>query len=417
MQMRVDRLREAFNLLGPAVPKKPAIAALAAILLKDGYAVANDLETAVALELPEAEEACLLPFRTLHELLKRIPGNEVMTLQQTDTHLELSWPGGKATYSTFDPQDYPPFPDVEVQAEKSVDGDTLVPALVSLTPYCATAQTRPVLCGVAMTLGENVQLAGADGFRLGVVQLPMSFPADGINTIIIPTGAIGLLEHLWKHTPRPAPVADSFVGLVIARRELQLAIGRGMLRARFGMVQMVTRLIEGSFPNYPQLIPTDNPIAVKFIAPELDRVLRGLSKLARDGSGIVRLSWTETNMNLGVRSKDEADIEMALPVTASAPGRIGFNIGYLLEYLKGKQGLVTLAVKTPQSPALLQHSASPLTVVMPMFVEWPGDPKPEKPPEATEVTEAETEATEEQEVGEVEAIEQAEETEEQVADD
>ena len=395
MRMRVDRLREAVNLLGPAVPKKPSIAALKSVLLKDGYAVANDLETAIVLELPEAEGVCLFPFHSLPELLKRVPGNEVMTLEQTNTRLELSWPGGKATYTTFDPQDYPPFPNVEVQAEKSVDGDTLVPALISLTPYCATEQARPVLCGVAMTLGNTVKLAGADGFRLGVQQLPITFTADGIDTIIIPTGAIGLLEHLWKHTPRPAPVADSFIGIVIARRELELAVGKGMLRTRFGMVTMVTRLIEGSFPNYQQLIPTDNPITVKFYAPELERVLRGISTLARDAKGLVRLSWTETTMSLGTESEDEADVEMALPVTASAPGRIGFNIGYLLAYLKGKQGLVTLGVKTPQSPALLQHSASPLTVVMPMFVQWQGDPEPEKPPETTEVTEAETEATEE----------------------
>ena len=398
MQMRVDRLREAFNLLGPAVPKNPAIAALKGVLLKDGYAVANDLETAVALELPEAEGACLLPFRTLTDLLKRVPGSEVMTLEQTDTRLELSWPGGKATYTTFNPLDYPPFPDVEVQAEKSVDGDILVPALVSLTPYCATEQTRPVLCGVAMTLGDTLHLAGADGFRLGVLQLPVSFDADGIDTIIIPTGAIGLLEHLWKHTPRPAPVADSFVGLVIASRELELAVGGGMLRTRFGMVTMITRLTAGTFPNYQQLIPTDNPIMVKFYAPELERVLRGISRVARDGSSILRLSWTETTMALGVKSKDEADIEMALPVTASAPGRIGFNIGYLLEYLKGKQGLVTMAVNTPQSPGLLQHSASPLTVVMPMFVQWPGDPAPEEPPEAKVETEAAEEGSDEEKV-------------------
>jgi len=394
MQMRVDRLREAFNLLGPAVPKNPLIKALGCILLKDGYAVVNDLETAIALEFPEAEGACLLPFRTLHDLLKRVPGNEIMAFQQTNTHLELSWPGGKATYTTFDPQDYPPFPQVAVQAEKSVDGDSLVPALVSLIPYCATETTRPVLCGVAMALGENIQLAAADGFRLGVLQVPVSFPADGINTIIIPAHAIELLEHLWKHTPRPTPVADSFVGLVIARRELQLAVGNEMLSARFEMVTMVTKLIAGSFPNYQQLIPTDNPITVKFFAPELDRVLRGLSTLAREGSKIVRLSWTETTMTLGAKSEGDADIEMALPVTASAPGRIGLNIGYLLEYLKGKQGLVTLGVKTPTSPALLQHSASPLTVVMPIFVQWPGDPVPEKPPEATKEDEGESEVPE-----------------------
>jgi DNA polymerase III sliding clamp (beta) subunit (PCNA family) len=133
---------------------------------------------------------------------------------------------------------------------------------------------------------------------------------------------------------------------------------------------------------------------VKFFAPELDRALRGLSTLARDGKGKVRLSWTETTMTLGAKSEGDADIEMALPVTASAPGRIALNIGYLLEYLKGKQGLVTLAVKTSESPALLQHSASPLTVVMPMFTQWPGDPVPEKPPEASKEDEVETEVPE-----------------------
>ncbi|MBI4215899.1 MAG: hypothetical protein HY687_00670 [Chloroflexi bacterium] len=112
MKVQVKRLRSILDLLEPVVPKKPTLPVLTNILLKDGRALANNLEVAVALELPEAEGQCLLPSRPAAELLKRVPGDETLSLEQKGKTLHLAWPGGRASYETPEPKDYPPFPEV-----------------------------------------------------------------------------------------------------------------------------------------------------------------------------------------------------------------------------------------------------------------------------------------------------------------
>ncbi len=73
MQIQVQRLREALDLLRPAVPKKHPMPVLQNVLLNDGLAMATDLDLAVVVQLPEAEGQCVLPFRTVADVLKLIP--------------------------------------------------------------------------------------------------------------------------------------------------------------------------------------------------------------------------------------------------------------------------------------------------------------------------------------------------------
>jgi len=371
MQIQVQRLRETLELLGPTVPKKPAIKALEDILLKDGKAMATDLEVAVALDLPEVEGECMVPFRPAADLLKRIPWNEMLDIEQQDKRLSLSWSGGKASYETHEPDDYPPLPQVETMAQ-DVDGDTLVPALLSVADYCATDTTRPVLTGVAFTPGEDtVELAAGDGFRMAYRVLPIYFTAEGISAVVIPAASVRILRRLWDKTPRPSPMADTLIGLLTARRSLELTLGDGMLRARFGPVTMTSKLIQGSPPNFRQLIPEEPPLMVDVMAPDLERAVRGVQMVARDGSGIVRLTWNEDTMTVSARSEDKGEGETTVPVRASGgPGRTALNVSYLLGYFAGRQGLVTMGVKSEKEPVLFTHGISPLVVMMPMFVQW-----------------------------------------------
>jgi len=132
MEMRVDRLREAMELLGPIVPKKSTLPVLVNVLLKDGQAVAGDLETAVAVDLPEAEGECVVPYRPVADLIKRVPGAELLSLEQSDKTLKLDWSGGRATYEVPKPEDYPPLLQIEPAVEATVDGDSLVSGLLSV---------------------------------------------------------------------------------------------------------------------------------------------------------------------------------------------------------------------------------------------------------------------------------------------
>jgi DNA polymerase-3 subunit beta len=365
MQIRVERLREALMLLQPVIPKKTALPVLVNVLLKDGRAAATDLETSIALALPEVEGEYLLPHRSVYELLKYVPGNDFLTIEQADKKVSLSWGNGKASYDVLDVKDYPPIPEVAVRAEGAVDGDSLVKALMSVVEYCKTDGDRPVLNGVTLSLGETTEAMGADGFRLACQTVPSAYPVE--ETVIIPASAVRILGHLWDKLPPPVPLADSLVRQVVSKRQLELGLADGSLVARFGRVTLTTKLIQGTPISYKRLIPQDSPLKVRILARELETAVRRLKDIAKDASGIVRLSWTETTLTLSAKCAEKGDVAAELPIqTEGGPGRVTVNVSYLLDYLKGREGLLTIAVSNETSPILFRHAGAPLVVVMPM---------------------------------------------------
>ena len=376
MQMRVDRLRETLKLLQPAVPKKSPLPVLQNILLKDGEAVATDLEIMLILELPEAEGECLIPHHSVLEVLKYVPGMELLSVEQSKKKLELSWDGGKASYNATDPKGYPVVPEVKVKVEGELDGDSLLAALKSVVGYCSTDPQRPVLSGVSLSLGESLIAAGADGFQLAYNSLPMSFPAE--EQVIIPARAVRVLGDLWDKAPPAVPLQDALVNQVMSKRQISLALedqeelnAQQKLIARFGRVTMMIKLIQGTAPNLKQLIPEDTPIKIRLFAPDLERAVRRVKDVAKDGSGIVRFIWTETAMTVSAKGKEKGSVEAQVAVqTEGEPGKVAVNVDYLLNYLKGRDGLLSIGVRGTQDPVLFRHSTSPLVLIMPMVAQW-----------------------------------------------
>ena len=366
--MRVDRLRETLKLVQPVVSKKPTLPVLKNILLKDGEAIATDLDVTVILEFPEAEGEYLIPHHSAQELLKYVPGNELLSIEQSKKRIELSWEGGKASYDAVDPKEYPPVPEVKEKVKGSVDGDSLVSALISVVDYCTTDVSRHMLTGVTLSLGETIEAVAGDGFRMAYQILPISFPAE--DRVTIPAHSVGVLGDLWDKVPRDVPLEDSLVSQVTAKRQLELTLGDKILVARFGRVTLLSKLIEGTAPNFSQLIPQDPPLKVRIFAPELERAVRRVKEIAKDGKGIVRLNWTETAMTVSAKSDEKGSVEAEVPVqTEGGTGRIALNVSYLLDYLKGKEGLVSIGVRGVQDPVLFRHVTSPLVVIMPMNVQ------------------------------------------------
>jgi DNA polymerase-3 subunit beta len=368
MQMRVDKLRETLKVLQPVIPKKTTLPVTKNILLRDGKAVATDLEATVILELPEAKGECLVPYHQVSELLKYVPGDEQLTLETKNGSLRLSWKNGQAAYDVAKPDEYPAVPEVKVKAEAEVDGGVLVKGLTDVVGFCATEESRPVLTGVALYLGENTAVAAGDGFRMGYQLLPLPFPSE--NTVIVPASAVNILDYLWGKVPVTAQLAASLVQQVTAKRKIGLALGEGNMALRFGRATFITRLIDGNPPTFKDLIPTPR-LKVQVLAPELEQAVRRLEKIANEASGIVRLKWTEKEMTLSAQSAEVGEVEATIPANAEdGPGRIAVNVHYLVEYLRGKENLVTIGITSDSSPILFKYGTSPIVVVMPMMVQW-----------------------------------------------
>jgi DNA polymerase III sliding clamp (beta) subunit (PCNA family) len=422
MQIRVDKLRKNLTLVQPVVPRKPTLPVLSQVCFKEGQLTATDLETTVSLAIPEAQEAAfLLPFKAVMELLKFVPGDEMLSLELTpklnskSQLIKLSWRDGSAAYEVKNIRDYPEMAVKKVQAEGYLNGDRLVEALASALPYCATVTTRPVLTGVTLYLGNVLQVAGADGFRLSFQSLNLSYPRE--ERIVLLAATVRILENLWRKEPAPAGLADNLVSQITQTRQLQLSLGDysqgtkevpavpASVRIRFGNITLISKLHQGTPPDHLQALNNfQEPSKVRLMAPELYNAVRRLQGIAKDSTGVVRLQWTDSQMTVSARNEETGEVQAVFPVEpGSNPGRTALNVTYLLDYLNGKEGLIILGKAEGSTPALFHYGARPIVAIMPMNVSW-GDEQPagESKGEA-ESSEAEDPEEEPEKAGEVEA--------------
>ncbi len=407
MKVRVDKLRKALIILEPVVPKKkPTIPITAMVRLHDGMVTGTNLETAVSVNLPEAIEDCMLPYKKALELLKYVPGNDTLTIEPVNKLVKLSWGDGVATYPSDDPKDFPGVTAFETVSEAPVNGDILIPAMVEMAKYAATETSRPVLNAVNLLLGNTIDVAGADGFRLAFKSLPLRFPTE--ENINITLDAVSILEHLWKHAPSRVPLKNDLISQITSARLLNLAIVQfkegtksKSLFAQFGDVKLISQLVEGNFPNYKQLVPdTTGAKSVQVFAEDLRLAVKRIERIAKDSSSIVRFSWADTFMVVAAHSEEDGDVEARIKVQPGAvPSRVAISVKYISEYLKGRSGLVTMTTTGDgKGPVVFEHGNSPKVCIMPMFVQWGDEPKEAAAtPETTETQAAAEDAILQQE--------------------
>lgn len=406
MKIRVDKLRKSLALLQAVVPKKPNLEILSNVLVKDRRITGGDLEISLSVNLPEADgNPFLLPCKKVSELLKYVPGDEPLTLEeflQPQTHkrlLKLSWDSGSAAYEVADADEYPEIDEQEPRAWGYLNGDVLVAALEDALPYCATDSTRLVLTGVTLYLGSVLQVAAADGFRLSFQSLNQSFPLE--EKVVIPAAAIKTLKRLWRQEPAQAGMRTNLIEQITQPRRLRLSVWESRIRVEFAGLSLTSKLIEGNPPDHLHLLNGfKEPIKVKLMASDLYAAVRRVQSIAREGSGIVRLQWTDSQMTVSARSAETGEVRAVIPVqSGTIPGRTALNVVYLLDYLADKEGLITLGKgEDISAPAIFHYDDRPIVAIMPMQVQWDDEPAGEQVKDESAEDEADTQ---EGEAGEI----------------
>lgn len=387
------------------------------VMLQDGRAVATDLDIAVMVDLPEATLGrYLLPFKQVSKLLTYVPGNQEVTIEMQGNTVLLTWPEGSATYATESLDDYPVIPEIKSVMRHSVSADILVPALVSMLDYCAQEEARPVLSSVILLLGNPLEVAAGDGFRMAFKTLTVRWPtSNGISSILLPAKVVDTLAHLWRKAPRPMPDDLSKIGniaeLVVNKGNMDIEVSPILILVKFGSVSMLAKTTQGTPPNFKEFITSAAGNAankVQLYGADLERALRRIAVPSKEKQPSVRMVWAEGKMVLSSEAK-EGNVETTIPVqTFNGAGRIAINRDYLQEYASGKEGLITMACTTPTAPVVFTHSRSPLVAIMPMQVIWPDQVQPEVKAEAIEEAKAkaEEETTETEQPGENNPTEQ-----------
>ena len=387
IQIPVHRLKHALELVEPAVARKTTLPITQNVLFRAGALHATNLTLAISADLREIQGvAFTLPHSTLTNLLRHVPNAEVATMEYEGGTVIIAAGGNRLRLHGTESGDFPPVPQVQGEGEL-VDGDRFLRALLGAVPYTAGAKeaARPVLQAVCVTLGDVIEVAGGDGFRLAWQDVPLRLTGQVSGfKLLLPKESVQALDQVWKRAVKPPTAGPStgegsaFSGvrrrpelqaarMAVARRMMRVRMNAGQASFQFGEATVFTQVVQGQFPNYQGLIPEDLPRKVTFDAEAAYRVVRMLAPIAEEASGILRIQWNDKTMEFSGRSEKQGEASGAVAVnTQGEPGNIAFKVGYLLEYLSGKYGLVLMECNLPSQPARFTHAGSANMLLMPM---------------------------------------------------
>ncbi len=316
----------------------------------------------------EEEGSITVPARLLGEFVNSLP-NELVSIEMPAGGRTVQFTCGRfqAHMNGIDADDFPPVPEVGESMTAEIGADGLREGIVRVAMAAATDESRPVLTGINLEFeGERLTLAAADGFRLAVYRMPLSRAVEGKTTIIVPARTLTEIHRLLGEQEEPVYVA------VNEQRSQALF--------RLNSAEIVTQLIQGTFPNYSQVIPQKYDTRAVAEVSEFTRVSKMASVFARDASNIVRLLVTPGgDMKAGkitVTAQAEEVGGNTGDLDALVDGneaKIAFNVKYLLDVLGViKQSQVALEVTTPSSPGVVRPLGTDnyVHVIMPMFVQW-----------------------------------------------
>ena len=332
---------------------------------------ATNLEIAISLWMGaqiEEEGEVTVPARLLTELVNSLPPERIDLETSADpTALKINCARFEAQINGTDAEEFPPIPEVESALAGKVGSKVLNEAIAHVAFAAATEDSRPVLTGVQVELsGDDFTFAGADGFRLAVYKGKLEAPVSEDADFIVPARSLQEVGRSLDGSDEPV--------------EFMVTPTKGQALFRFGNMELVTQLVQGTFPNYSQLIPEKFDTRAVVDLTGFLGATRTASILARDGAGIVRLQVTEGDEGgpgkLSIVSTAEEVGENRGDIDAQVEGgeaKIAFNSKYLSEVLQVlEQDSVALEVSTPSSPGVLRPVGSDayVHVVMPMFVQW-----------------------------------------------
>lgn len=358
-----ERLQEGLLAVANAVPSKTTLPVLSNILveaIEGGIRLSGtDLDIAVSTVVPaevDTEGAVTLPARKLVEIVRELPSAAIRVAAAGEQRVNLECGRSRFKLLGIPRDEFPTFPGVKFEGAWNVASGDLQKLIAHVAFAASTEESRPILNGVLWELRKDqMRMVATNGHRLARMDVAVGGSTES-GDFIVPPKALDQIRRLFGS-------AD----------EIEIARSENHLGFRCGQTYVYTRLIEGPYPNYEQVIPRDNDRVAILDKQALASTLRRVGVVASDQTHRVRLGFSGGNVKFTVSTPDlgEAHDEMAASYDGE-PLEIGFNANYLLEILKFMPtDEVRVTMKAPERAATLEPAgwddpASYLCLVMPL---------------------------------------------------
>lgn len=369
-----ENLQRALGQVSRAVATKTALPVLSNVLITthDGRLkiAATNLEIGITTWIAaniEDEGKITVDARLLGEFVATLPNDAVqMTANATGTSLAVQSGRDKAAINGIDAEDFPVIPAVGEDAlSVEIDGQLLREMIGQVEFAAASDESRPVLAGVLLRLeGDSVTLAAADGFRLAVREGKLSSHVAEKVDVIVPAKAMRELARIIADQTDP-------IRLAITPNHSQLLV-------RVGETEFLSRLIEGTFPDYRQIVPREFNTKVEVGRDPLLNAVRRAGYFARDNNDVVRIainpgeSDAPGTIEVSATAAERGNSQSFVDATIGGPElQVAFNSRYLVDVLGViRQGQVTLGLNGANQAGIVRQSGNEeyTHVIMPMVI-------------------------------------------------
>jgi DNA polymerase-3 subunit beta len=370
-----ENLTRGLNTVGRAVATRSTLPITQNILLSAEQSrlklAATNLEMAITCWVGakvKQKGEITVPARLLTDFVNSLPNDLIeINLPASGKIVELKSGHFQAHIHGIDAADFPPIPQINDGITTTIEAASLREGITQVAFAAATEESRPVLTGINTEFdGDQLNLVAADGFRLAVYKTTLNSRVKDKTAVIIPARTLSELGRLLGEQEEP-------VEITVNEKKSQVLF-------RLKDAEIVSQLIQGSFPNYSQVIPQSYTTRAVLDIGDFLRVTKMSSIFARDASGIARLVITPGSelapgkVTVSAQAEEVGDnVGEVDALTDGEEAKIAFNVKYLSDVLSVlPQAQIALELTTPSSPGTIRPIGvdNYVHVVMPMFVQW-----------------------------------------------
>jgi DNA polymerase-3 subunit beta len=329
-----------------SIPSKTTLPVLSNILFEakeDGvWMSGTDLDVSVRVKvLAEVKEPGSLtaPGKKLQEIARELP-DELVAVSTRGDQIELKCGRSHFKLNGLPADEFPTLAEVDFSTGLTVGGKDLHSLIYHTSFAVSTEESRPILNGVLWELRDGeMKMVATNGHRLARMGLKVQSTGTPSADFIVPPAALGQVQRLFKDDDT-----------------IQVARSDNHLGFRAASTEVYTRLIEGTYPNYEQVIPRDNDKVATIEKKSLESAVRRMAVVASDQTHRIRLKFEPGRVHLNVLTPDlgEGHDELEIGYDGSEL-EIGFNANYLLEVLRYMPSEeVNVSFKAPERAATLE---------------------------------------------------------------
>lgn len=371
VELLQENLKKALSHINKAVSARPNIPVLANVLLETEKGriklAATNLEIGITTWVGATvtkEGTITVSAKLLSDFINSLKPGKI-ELMINDNKLLAKSVDNKAEFFMIPAEEFPQIPQIEGKASLGLDAEEFADA-VSRTAFAAsTDESRPVLTGVLFNVDKKqLTLVGVDGFRLSKKNIKLNTSVtDSINEII-PASALQEVERLIRDVEEE-------------KIEIYLMSGKNQVLFKIGDIEFSTRLIEGKFPDYEQILPDDKELTFKMDKKEFVDMLKVVSIFARNVVGNkakanVNVEEKELVLTANVIDVGSNESRIAIKNISGDDLETGFNVKFLSDMVSAIKGEeIIFESKGATSPGVFKDPADKdfVHVVMPMRLE------------------------------------------------